>query len=119
MISGAEKIEADCARRSPSSAPLDAGSIPAISTSGRSPRSGDASVAGPGTSAFHGSAPSRPRAQPAIFRPEWEIAGGVTRLLVDQIRTIDVSFVQGDPIAHLDRHELAVVEHAVIRYLGL
>lgn len=32
MISGAEKIAADCARRSPDSAPLDAGSIPAIST---------------------------------------------------------------------------------------
>ena len=35
MISGAEKIEVDCARRSPPSAPLDAGSIPAISTSSR------------------------------------------------------------------------------------
>jgi len=32
VISGAEKIEVDCARRSPPSAPLDAGSIPAIST---------------------------------------------------------------------------------------
>lgn len=32
MISGAEKIEANCTRRSPDSAPLDAGSIPAIST---------------------------------------------------------------------------------------
>ena len=35
MISGAEKIAADCARRSPASAPLDAGSIPAISTRSR------------------------------------------------------------------------------------
>lgn len=32
MISGAEKSAADCTRRSPDSAPLDAGSIPAIST---------------------------------------------------------------------------------------
>lgn len=32
MISGAEKSTADCTRRSPASAPLDAGSIPAIST---------------------------------------------------------------------------------------
>ena len=32
MISGAEKSTADCTRRSPDSAPLDAGSIPAIST---------------------------------------------------------------------------------------
>lgn len=32
MTSGAEKSVANCTRRSPGSAPLDAGSIPAIST---------------------------------------------------------------------------------------
>jgi mRNA interferase MazF len=63
--------------------------------------------------------PTSTRAQAAVFRPEVEIAGTPTRLLVDQIRTIDVSFVHGDPVDYLDRHDLAAVEHAVGRYLGL
>ena len=63
--------------------------------------------------------PTSTSAQPAVFRPELEIAGTTTRLLVDQIRSIDVSFVQGDPVHYLDRYELARVEHAVSQYLGL
>jgi mRNA interferase MazF len=63
--------------------------------------------------------PTSRSAQPAVFRPEVEIAGVVTRLLVDQIRTVDVRYVQGDPVYYLDRDELAEVEHAVTRYLGL
>lgn len=63
--------------------------------------------------------PTSTSAQPAVFRPELEIVGSPTRLLVDQIRTIDVSFVRGDPVDYLDRHDLATVEHAVTRYLGL
>lgn len=58
-------------------------------------------------------------AQPAVFRPELEIEGRRTRLLVDQIRTIDARYVHGDPVHYLDRDELAEVEHAVARYLGL
>ena len=63
--------------------------------------------------------PTSTQAQPAVFRPELTIAGSVTRLLVDQIRTIDLRFVHGDPVHYLDRDELAEVEHAVTRYLGL
>jgi mRNA interferase MazF len=63
--------------------------------------------------------PTSRSAQPAVFRPEVEIAGVVTRLLADQIRTVDVRYVQGDPVYYLDRDELAEVEHAVTRYLGL
>lgn len=63
--------------------------------------------------------PSSTQAQPAVFRPELEIMGTPTRFLVDQIRTVDVTFVHGDPIDYLERDELAEVEHAVIRYLGL
>jgi mRNA interferase MazF len=63
--------------------------------------------------------PTSRSAQPAVFRPEVEIAGVVTRLLVDQIRTVDVRYIQGDPVYYLDRDELAEVEHAVTRYLGL
>ncbi len=63
--------------------------------------------------------PTSTSAQPAIFRPELDIAGTPTRLLVDQIRTIDVSFIHGDPVHYLDRYELAQVEHAVSHYLGI
>jgi mRNA interferase MazF len=48
-----------------------------------------------------------------------EIAGTRTRLLVDQIRSIDVGFVHGDPVDCLGRTEMAEVEHAVLRCLGL
>ncbi|MGN5388006.1 type II toxin-antitoxin system PemK/MazF family toxin [Streptomyces sp. JL7001] len=39
--------------------------------------------------------PTSTSAQDSPFRPELEIGGRLTRLLVDQIRTVDVSFVHG------------------------
>lgn len=63
--------------------------------------------------------PTSTSAQPAVFRPELEINGQLTRFLVDQIRTIDIDFIHGDPVHYLDRDELAEIEHAVARYLGL
>ncbi len=63
--------------------------------------------------------PTSTGAQPAVFRPALEIAGHMTLFLVDQIRTVDVSYIHGDPVAYLDRVALAQVEHAVVRYLGL
>jgi mRNA interferase MazF len=63
--------------------------------------------------------PTSTSAQPAVFRPELEINGTPTRFLIDQIRTVDVAFIHGDPVYFLDRDELAEVEHAVTRYLGL
>lgn len=63
--------------------------------------------------------PTSTSAQPAVFRPELEVMGSTTRFLVDQIRTVDVSYVHGDPVDYLERDELAEVEHAVVHYLGL
>ncbi len=63
--------------------------------------------------------PTSTTAQPAVFRPSLEIGGQLTRFLVDQIRSLDVAYVHGDPVHYLDHHELAEVERAVIRYLGL
>ncbi|MFJ5550802.1 type II toxin-antitoxin system PemK/MazF family toxin [Streptomyces sp. NPDC093225] len=63
--------------------------------------------------------PTSTSAQPAQFRPEAEIDGALTRFLVDQIRTIDVTFIHGDPVHYLDHDELAAVERAVALYLGL
>lgn len=58
-------------------------------------------------------------AQPAIFRPEIEFNDTATRLLVDQIRSVDTIYVIGDPVYYLTRTELEQVEFALARYLGL
>lgn len=63
--------------------------------------------------------PTSTTAQAAVFRPTLEINGQVTRLLVDQIRSIDISYIHGDPVHYLDHDELSEVQHAVARYLGL
>lgn len=63
--------------------------------------------------------PTSTGASPAIFRPELEIRGVLTRFLVDQIRTVDIRYLHGDPVAYLERDELAEIEYAVTRYLGL
>jgi mRNA interferase MazF len=63
--------------------------------------------------------PTATSAQAAVFRPTLEIEGQETRFLIDQIRSIDVGYIVGDPVHYLERDELAEVEHAVARYLGL
>ena len=63
--------------------------------------------------------PTSTTAQPAVFRPSLEVNGQETRFLVDQIRSIDTDYLVGDPTHFLERDELAEIEHAVTRYLGL
>jgi mRNA interferase MazF len=63
--------------------------------------------------------PTSTSAQEAVFRPSLEINGTATRFLVDQLRSIDTGFLVGDPVHYLERDELAEVERAVVRYLGL
>lgn len=62
--------------------------------------------------------PASTSAGSSIHRPELEIAGRRTRLLVDQIRSIDVDYVVGDPVDYLTRDQLAEVHLAVAHYLG-
>ena len=63
--------------------------------------------------------PTSTQAQPAVFRPEIELGGVRTRFLVDQLRRIDVGFIDGEPTFFIQRDELEDVEVAVSRYLGL
>ena len=63
--------------------------------------------------------PTSTSAGEAVFRPTVEVNGEATRFLVDQIRSIDVDYITGDPVHYLEHHELAEVERAVARYLGL
>jgi mRNA interferase MazF len=63
--------------------------------------------------------PTSTNAQPSVFRPEAIIAGRETRLLIDQIRTIDTSYIVGELVDYLSRDDMAHVEHSLSRYLGL
>lgn len=63
--------------------------------------------------------PTATAAGRSIHRPELEIAGRPTLLLVDRIRLIDVDYVVGDPVDFLTRDELAEVELALTHYLGV
>ena len=63
--------------------------------------------------------PTSTSAQASVFRPQVVIAGRGTRILIDQIRTLDVSYVAGELVDYLSRDDLEQVEHALSRYLGL
>lgn len=63
--------------------------------------------------------PASASAQSSVFRPEVVIAGRETRILIDQIRTIDVSYVVGEVVDYLSRDDMAQVEHGLSRYFGL
>lgn len=63
--------------------------------------------------------PISANAQAAVFRPEIVVAGRDTRILIDQIRTIDVSYVLGELVDCLSRDDMAQVEHDLSRYFGL
>lgn len=63
--------------------------------------------------------PTSKSAQPAIHRPEIEVAGEPTLLLVDQIRSIDTDYLVGDPVDFLGPEDMAEVEFVLARYLGI
>jgi mRNA interferase MazF len=63
--------------------------------------------------------PTSTSAGPSIHRPELEVAGQETRLLVDQVRSIDIHYVVGDPVDYLTRDQLVELELALAHYLGV
>lgn len=63
--------------------------------------------------------PTSTSAGASIHRPELEVAGRSTRMLVDQICSIDIDYVVGDPVDYLTRARLAEVELALAHYLGV
>ncbi|HET6672884.1 MAG TPA: type II toxin-antitoxin system PemK/MazF family toxin [Agromyces sp.] len=63
--------------------------------------------------------PTSTSAGRSVHRPELEIDGRGTRLLVDQIRSIDVDYLVGDPVDYLTRDQLAEVDLALAHYLGV
>ena len=63
-------------------------------------------------------APLSSSAQAADFRPPITVTGRTTRVMVDQLRTLDVTRL-GKRICALDATELLDVEVAIKRVLGL
>ena len=63
-------------------------------------------------------APTSTSAQPAIFRPEIEMDGVRTRVLVDQMRAVDASRL-GDYAGRLDAAETGEVDRAIRMILGV
>lgn len=63
-------------------------------------------------------APTSTSAQPAIFRPEIEMDGTQTRVLVDQMRAVDASRL-GDFAGRLDSVEVGELDRAVRLVLGV
>lgn len=63
-------------------------------------------------------APTSRRARAASFRPDVEISGRTTRVLVEQLGAVDVSRL-GDLCGHLSPEELWGVDEALTTVLGL
>lgn len=63
-------------------------------------------------------APTSTSAQAAVFRPEIELDGARTRVLVDQMRAVDASRL-GDFARRLDAVETGEVDRAVRLMLGV
>lgn len=63
-------------------------------------------------------APTSRRAAPATFRPRIEVEGEPTRVLVEQLRAVDVARL-GDNVGHLSHAEMHSVDEALETVLGL
>ena len=63
-------------------------------------------------------APTSRSARPASFRPEIEVRGEVTRVLVEQLGAVDVQRL-GRRVAHLAVEEIWAVDEALATVLGL
>lgn len=63
-------------------------------------------------------APTSMSARPASFRPEVEVAGQSTKVLVEQISAVDVGRL-GDLVGHLSSEEQWGVDDALQTVLGL
>ena len=63
--------------------------------------------------------PTSSSAQASVFRPDVVIAGRDTKILIDQVRTIDTSYVVGELVDYLSPDDMEQVEHGLSRYFGL
>jgi mRNA interferase MazF len=63
-------------------------------------------------------APTSRSAAPATFRPEVQVAGDLTRVLVEQLRAVDLARLD-ERVGQLSAHEQRAVDEALELVLGL
>jgi len=63
-------------------------------------------------------APTSRSARPASFRPEIEVSGSPTRVLVEQLGAVDVQRL-GRRVRRLDSREMWAIDDALLIVLGL
>ncbi|WP_227999427.1 type II toxin-antitoxin system PemK/MazF family toxin [Nocardia australiensis] len=63
--------------------------------------------------------PTSTGAAPSPSRVDIEIEGVPTRLLIEQIRSIDVEYLKGEPVGHLSYADMTRLDAAITRYFGL
>jgi mRNA interferase MazF len=64
-------------------------------------------------------APTSTRAYPYVFRPEVTVRGTPTRLMLDQLRSVDREKALGDRIARLNPNEIKEVSHLLRAVLDI
>lgn len=64
-------------------------------------------------------APTSTSCRPASFRPEVEIGGVKTRVMVEQLNVVDPQIRFGNFAGRLDRDELLQIDAALLLVLGL
>jgi mRNA interferase MazF len=63
-------------------------------------------------------APTSRSARPASFRPEIEVGGAVTRVLVEQLGAVDIQRL-GKRVGHVTVEEIWALDDALATVLGL
>ncbi|SNU02786.1 mRNA interferase MazF [Ruaniaceae bacterium KH17] len=63
--------------------------------------------------------PTSTSARPATHRPDVTLAGRETRVMIDQIRSIEVDCVMGEPVDYVPRKVMDEIDDALARYLSL
>lgn len=64
-------------------------------------------------------APTSTRAAPAVFRPDIDMGGTRTKVLVDQMAAVDGALRLGDMVGRLSAQEMTEVDLALRLLLGL
>ena len=64
-------------------------------------------------------APTSTSAHPYVFRPEVTVRGEQTRLMLDQVRAIDVEKAIGERVGRLSPHEMSEVNRRLRAVLDI